>query len=200
MVQVAPEPAALTLAPAVAPPQPVERPQGRIQLSEDSARRLAASRQSSALLGDVVSLLARSPKYKHHTLADLEWLVTPGLASGQFQIAEGLVTSSGARLPMGLVLWASVSQEVEARLRANAGKPQRLRPDEWKSGDTAWLLLAAGEPKAVQGLLRSLADKQFKDRTLWLEQQSASGAGVVSLNELLAVAQGAMAEQRPKPR
>ena len=133
-------------------PMPVDGPQERFQLGEDSARRLAASRQSSALLGDVVSLLF-SPKYRESHPRRSQWLVTPGLASGQFQIAEGLVASSGARLPMGLVLWASVSKRSRHGFGRYPGKPQRLRPDEWKSGDTASLPMATGFFFFVQDIL-----------------------------------------------
>ncbi len=112
-----PEPVASAHVPDSGSAQPAERPQDCIHLSEARAKRLAASRQSAALLGDVVRLLARSPKYKHHSLADLEWLVAPALRTGQFQMAEGLDPSTGARGPLALVLWASVSDEAEGRLR-----------------------------------------------------------------------------------
>jgi hemolysin-activating ACP:hemolysin acyltransferase len=169
--------------------QPAPPPTQPLHLTEDSARRLAASRQVAALLGDVVSLLARSPRYRHHTLADLEWLVAPALATGQFQMAEGLDPATGARGPLALVTWANVSGETEARLRGNAGQSHRLRPDEWANGPHAWLMLAAGEPRAVQGILGNIAGTHFKERPLWVEQRDAAGRTVVtSLGEILRAA------------
>ena len=68
-------------------------------------------------LGQIVTILMRSPQHKERPLADLEWLVAPALRTGQFQMAEGLDPSTGARGPLALVLWASVSDEAEGRLR-----------------------------------------------------------------------------------
>ena len=39
--------------------------------------------------------------------------------------------------PIGVVLWATVSPEVEANLRAGTMK---LRPQDWKSGDKLWVM------------------------------------------------------------
>ena len=51
---------------------------------------------------------------------------------------------AGADLPMaGVAIWASVSDEVDAKIREQikAGVfPIRLKPDDWTSGDKAWLL------------------------------------------------------------
>lgn len=39
-------------------------------------------------------------------------------------------------------MWALLSDEAEARLRAqaDAGMGARLKPDDWKSGDNLWLV------------------------------------------------------------
>jgi cytolysin-activating lysine-acyltransferase len=55
---------------------------------------------------------------------------------------------------VGFAAWAFLSAEVEARL--NAGD-QRLAPNDWKSGDRAWLLTVmsgAGQAPAVLEDLR----------------------------------------------
>jgi cytolysin-activating lysine-acyltransferase len=39
--------------------------------------------------------------------------------------------------PIGVVLWATVSEEVEANLMAGTTK---LRPQDWKSGDRLWVM------------------------------------------------------------
>jgi len=163
-------------------PQPPAAPQSHdLHLSADNLRRVADSRKAAALLGDVVSLLARSQHFKHYSLVDLEWLVLPALATRQFQMVEGIDPSTGARGPMALVAWANVSDDVEQRLRTSAGQPHRLRPDEWACGANAWLMLTAGDPRAIQGIFGNLAATQFKDRPLWLEQRDPiSGAAVLT--------------------
>jgi len=40
------------------------------------------------MLGDIVWLMSQSPAHKHFSLADLEWMVMPPLALGQYRILE----------------------------------------------------------------------------------------------------------------
>ena len=42
----------------------------------------------AATLGEIVSVLMRSPQHRHVFLADLEVSVLPALATGQFALAE----------------------------------------------------------------------------------------------------------------
>ena len=178
------------------PPPQSQHPQPQtVKMSEDSARRVVASRKSAAVLGDVVSLLARSPRHKHHSLADLEWLILPALATGQFQMAEGIDQATGARGPVALVAWAKVSDDIEQRLRTTAGQPHRLSPHEWASGTNAWLMLAAGDPRVLQGLFGNVAAAQFKDQPLWLEQRDPNGTTVVTTLRDLVRANTAPASQ-----
>ena len=79
----------------------------------------------------VISVLMRSPHYKHYTLADLEWLVVPPLLAGQCAVMEA--TINGRQVPVAVALWASVSQEVDKRLSENLTAPVKLRPEEWQS-------------------------------------------------------------------
>jgi hemolysin-activating ACP:hemolysin acyltransferase len=51
-----------------------------------------------AAFARVVSVLMRSPYYKHFALADLEWLVVPPLFSGQFAVLDA--TLEGVALPV----------------------------------------------------------------------------------------------------
>ncbi len=72
----------------------------------------------------------------------------------------------GFRAPVAVVTWALVSEEVDRRLESQAGRLLRLRPDEWNSGEIAWLIDAAGSPAGVKAALQRLADRPFKERAL----------------------------------
>ena len=136
--------AAPATAPAAAP--------GLAPMSEESRKRAAAALQLSAAFAQVVTVLMRSPQHKHLALADLEWLVFPPLTTGQFAIANVQAKEGGASMPAALVLWASVSADVDKKLSENVSGPMRLRPDEWKSGDILWLVRrtrGAGAPEAA---------------------------------------------------
>ena len=102
---------------------------------EEAQRRAAATMRLSQRFAQVVTVLMRSPLHKHFSLADLEWLVVPPLLTGQCCVAEAKAPD-GSGTPIAVVLWASVSPEVDKRLSENLNTSVRLRPNEWKSGDT----------------------------------------------------------------
>src|SRR5262245_25968862 len=129
------------------------------------AKRLAVSaiRQSVAF-AQIVSVLMRSPRYRHYTLGDLEWLVVPALTTGQWRVVGAQSKQNGVSFPVAVALWARVSAEVDKKLSENLHVPIRLRPDEWKSGDILWLVDAVGDPRIVPQLLKQLLETSFKGR------------------------------------
>jgi hemolysin-activating ACP:hemolysin acyltransferase len=133
-------------------------------LSEDEAKkRAAAAKQIAAGFGEIVTLLMRSPTDKHHTLGDLEWLVVPALAHRQYALAEAQSKETGAVSPVGGVLWAFVSEEVDKRL-SDLSTPVRLKPNEWRSGDIPWIIMATGDMRILAGLIQQLNKSVFKDK------------------------------------
>jgi len=147
----------------------------------------ALSKLFAASVGDMVVVLSRSPAHKHYSLADIEWMVLPPASIGQFYVAEAADKERGFRAPIAVVTWAFVSEDVDARLQQAAGQWIRLRPDEWKSGDNAWLIDAAGDAAGVQAAMQWLAAGPFKERPLKMTVRGADGAaGVTTLAALLA--------------
>lgn len=145
---------------------------------------ILAIRQSLAF-AQVVSLLMRSPTYRHFFLADLEWLAIPPLASGMFAVAEVKAQADRPAFPGAAVLWASVSPEVDARLSGNLTAPIRLRPDEWRSGDRLWVIAAVGDQRVLNGLLQQLSKSAFKERKVNLRVVSSDGrVGIKFLDEV----------------
>ncbi len=129
---------------------------------------LPAAPGSVTRLGQVVSVLLRSPIYRHLTIGDLEWLVIPAIQAGQFSILE---TRGAVDRPLGVALWASVSQAVDRRLTAQktAGLvPFRLAPADWRSGDILWLMDLIALRQARQNFLDRLNDTAFKGRKVKL--------------------------------
>lgn len=118
----------------------------------------APQKTVGAALGEIAWLLSQSGAHRHSLfLGDLEWLVMPPLARGQYRLfyAEGK--------PIGVALWGFVSETVEQRLSAGG----RLGAHEWRSGDRVWLVeLVApfGQQEAMLEDLRStaLADRRFR--------------------------------------
>lgn len=142
----------------------------------------------AAAFGEIVGVLMRTPQHRHAFLADLEWLVLPPIGAGQFALAEARHKESGLAFPVAVILWASVSDEVDARLRSTAGSANgqhklhlRLKPDEWTSGPNAWLIEAAGDRRAVKALIDQTLAGRLEGRGLNALTRAADGRSAIQL-------------------
>jgi cytolysin-activating lysine-acyltransferase len=145
-------------------------------LSKDELRRRAAlAKQVSSSFGDIVTLLMRSESERGRTLADLEWMVVPAMQSGQFAVAEAQSKDTGIVAPMGVVLWAMVSAEIDTRLSANIDKPFKLEPTDWRSGDIPWIIAAFGDTKVVGQLFEQLSKTVFAKQPAKLRARGEGG-------------------------
>src|SRR5215475_3236706 len=176
------EPSAAAEAAAPGRPEPdVRNPpaaDGSARNTESQRQALSSMRQSLAF-AQIVSVLMRSPRYRHYTLGDLEWLVIPPLLTGQFTVANASLKQNGVAIPVAIALWASVSAEVDKKLSANLHLPIRLRPDEWRSGDVLWLIDAVGDPRVVPQLLKKLVETTFKGREVKIRVVGENGKVIV---------------------
>lgn len=114
----------------------------------------------------------RSRSHRNRTLADLEQLIGPALATGQFSVARQ--STNNNLTPVGAVFWASVSPAVDERLTAEAGKTITLKPEEWRSGDIVWLMEAIGEPPVIAALLNDVSTTKVK-RQIKVRTQDKDG-------------------------
>jgi len=147
--------------PASSPPTAKDQPTALT----DKIRRDAAALRNALAFTQAVGVLMRSAHYKQYTLGDLEWLVIPPLLAGQFRIGEAKPDNQqGPSLPVAVVLWASVSPEVDKRLMEAKNASPQLKPEEWKSGDILWLVHAAGETRFVRFVVDQLMKTTFKGR------------------------------------
>ena len=147
----------------------------RAGLSE-KVRRDAAVLRNALAFTQVVGLLMRSQHYKQYTIGDLEWLVIPPVMAGQFRIGEAKPDSGqGAAVPVAVVLWASVSPEVDRRLMEGDNTSFQLKPEEWKSGDIPWLVHAAGETRFVRSVVDQMTKTTFKGRKVKVRGRDRDG-------------------------
>ena len=163
-----------------APPVPAARPTPAEQPGTPTAAQPSGPEQArlaaeiEIALGQIVALLMRSAHHRQHSLADLEWLLTPALLSGQFRIAHAQAQPNGPRTPVAAALWASVSSEVDQRL-SDLASPLRLTPEEWRSGDILWLVDTVGDARVVPQLLKHLQDTTFKGRDMKVRVRGEDG-------------------------
>jgi len=126
---------------AAAPGQAAAAP----QLDPEILGKIAAVRsQVRESFGKVVMAMMMMPRYRHQTLGDLQHLVLEPLIRDRIAIAyPGDKDSAAGADLVGLAIWASVSEEVDAAIRGqiSAGTfPIRLKSDDWTSGSINWLI------------------------------------------------------------
>ncbi len=129
----------------------------------ERAQQFLRSKQLSAAFGDIVSLLSKSPAHKHYALADLEWLVAAPLALNQYLLAEAKLQDDRSA-PVAMLFWARLSPELDARLTEAPRYPIRLNPNEWRSGESLWIVDAAGDARVVKGLIETLSKTAFEGK------------------------------------
>ena len=82
--------------------------------------------------------------------------------------------------PIGGILWAFVSKDVDERLTASPDQLVPLKPENWRSGDIPWIIATIGDPKAVGGLLQPLAKTVFKDRAPKMRVRGVDGKATIA--------------------
>src|SRR5437867_2982255 len=70
-------------------------PAGGAAGTRGSQRPAVSAIRQSVAFAQIVSVLMRSPRYRHYTLGDLEWLVIPPLATGQWRVVGAQSTQNG---------------------------------------------------------------------------------------------------------
>jgi hemolysin-activating ACP:hemolysin acyltransferase len=178
---------ALGVTPQPSNPAPLAGPQTSATRSEPSVsneiaalQRLAAVRHASTTFGEIVTLLMRSQEYKAFPLGELEALVVPPLVKGQVSVATAQSKTNGMALPVGAILWARVSPDVSRRLTAEVGKPVRLAPEDWQSGDIIWVVASAGEGRVLSEMLKELSRRDWAGKEVRLVVRPKDGQPTVA--------------------
>ena len=138
-------------------------PQG---MDEEMLQKIAAVRaRLRESFGAVVMAMMMMPRYRHQSLADLQNMVLEPLIRDRIAIAHpGGKQDTAAPTPAaqdiaGMAIWASVSEEADARIREQirAGVfPVRLKPGDWTSGEINWLLdVIAPDRKIIASVIAS---------------------------------------------
>ncbi|MGF1456661.1 MAG: toxin-activating lysine-acyltransferase [Alphaproteobacteria bacterium] len=118
---------------------------GAPQIDPEMAAKISALRSTiRENFGKAVMALMMVPRYRSQMLVDLQHLVLDPMLQDRLAIAyPGKTDQSAATDMSGFAIWASVSEEVDARIReqiANGVFPIRLKPEDWNSGQINWLL------------------------------------------------------------
>jgi cytolysin-activating lysine-acyltransferase len=129
--------------------------------------------------GQIVWLLSQSKIHRELKIKDLEWSFMPAVMHEQFRIfrfgplpgvepsklmEQGQNIKMIEQMPLGVAIWAKLSQEAEAKLE----RGEHLTPPEWKSGDRVWLVelispYATPENKLQEAMFIDLVSGPFKN-------------------------------------
>jgi hemolysin-activating ACP:hemolysin acyltransferase len=136
---------------------------GATAIDPAMAARIAEMRsQVRESFGKIVMAMMMLPRYRYQSVGDLQHLVLEPLTRDRIAIAY---PAGAAENPLsdiaGVAVWASVSEEVDADIRAQikAGTfPIRLKPDAWTSGSINWLLdVIAADRQATTSVIANFS-------------------------------------------
>jgi hemolysin-activating ACP:hemolysin acyltransferase len=137
--------------------------------------------------GEILSLLGRQKPFADMPLGRCAALVGPAVDAGQFLIANAQRKDrSGPSIPVAVVLWARVSEEVDRKLSENLQEPVWLDPQEWTSGEIPWLILSVGPQQAVGTMLKTISQSFNPGRRLKARITDKDGVqrvGLVTIQE-----------------
>jgi hemolysin-activating ACP:hemolysin acyltransferase len=192
----APAPSAAPAAPRPAPGQQASRASAPAKATPKSA---PDTRNFMLMLGEILSLMMRANGFQSMPLSAARQLVLPPMQAGQFIIAHA-ASENGGRSPVGALLWARVSPEVDKRLSENLDKPIVLDAKEWNSGAIAWVVAAVGERDVINTMLGQLQSETLKGAPL--KVRASTDKGVASVRTITGAAKSApkAAERRPEQR
>jgi hemolysin-activating ACP:hemolysin acyltransferase len=142
---------------------------------EEQRRRNMLGLRLAAAFSSIVGAMMRSKAHRELKIADLERYVLPAVRTRQFSIAQGQQKGTGMTVPLGFVLWASVSPEVDKKLAAALDKPFDIAPQDWRSGEIVWIVEAVGEPAVTGNILKRLCSTDWKGRTVKYRFRDQSG-------------------------
>jgi hemolysin-activating ACP:hemolysin acyltransferase len=115
------------------------------------------TKATAAIFGEVIGALMRSPRHRRMRLEELENVVVPAIATGQFAVAHQAVEGKpGETMPIAAIFWARVSPQVDERLQRANKFPAELSRHEWASGEIPWLVDAVGQQQIVERLIAEL--------------------------------------------
>lgn len=122
-----------------------------------------------AVVGNVVWLMTQSAAHKHMFMDDLNNLVLPPVALGQYRLWRN------DQNPLAVATWAFLNEEAENRLKQDV---KSLLPDDWNSGEALWLMDIIAPFGGNEKIVEELRTEVFKGRTVKSLQPAPDGKGV----------------------
>lgn len=163
-------------------PPPVAGGASSQAAAADEARlRGETSQRFAAAFGGVIAVLMQAPSFSFYSLLDLKWLVMPALTTGQFSLAQARSKETGELKPIAVVMWASVSDDVDKRLTTEAKTEVHLKSNEWRGGTHLWVVAGVGERSVVANQIRHLRETEWRGHPVKIKVPGPDGTPVVKV-------------------
>lgn len=120
----------------------------------------------SDIFGQITWLMTQSKGHRNFFVSDLEWMAMPPLLLRQFRIFPG------KDQPLGVALWAQLSDEAAARLASGSN---RLGPNDWNSGPNLWLVELIAPFGHQDKMLDDLQKTVFAGKTFRMNATNKEG-------------------------
>jgi len=150
---------------------------------------LLQGRLISAKFGNMIAILMQSKVHQDMRLSQLHDRIVAPLLSNQFRIAEAQSKEGGEIIPVALLMWARVSDEVHERLKNNLDAPIELARDEWSSGENYWIVDAIGQQRFLIPLLTDLRNSDLKDKQVSYRAEGKEGVELRVMEHLAEAAE-----------
>jgi hemolysin-activating ACP:hemolysin acyltransferase len=141
-------------------------------VNQDKQRAIVAKSRFAAL-GEIVAVLMDAPSFKSMSLADVQKLVMPAILAGQYRVGQTSPDRTGVPVPVAVVLWASVSEELDRRM--SQSQDFVLKSSDWKSGGIPWLVAAAGDQRVLAQMLDHVQTTVLEGKKLKMRAKDSTG-------------------------
>ena len=145
------------------------------QVADNSDKEAKGNTTYGGILGEMIWLLSRSKTHSFLFIRDLDWYLLPALFKNQYRIYKS------KNRPVGLILWAYVNEEVDARLASGISK---LRPGDWQSGNILWVYDVVAPFGKSEGMVKDTLKTALLGKQVKLRRTNPDGSTeVITMRE-----------------
>ena len=160
---------------ASAPPTPAPATAGAALSPEAAKGRADYSHHIMQAFGYIVAIYMRSKTHRELRLVEVENVIGPAIATGQFSLAESTHKETGLVTPTAVVIWASLSDALEHEISAHPEKPLALKATDWKSGNNIMVVEALGDQRVVSSIMHRLLQGAWKGHSTKIRVKGQDG-------------------------
>jgi hemolysin-activating ACP:hemolysin acyltransferase len=127
------------------------------------------------IFGRIVSFLATIKQFEGTKIRSIKELVFPAIIQGKAMIVDPPTNSAPTSEPLAVILWASVSKDVDTKLSNCLNGIPKLKINDWNSGDILWIIFCAGDKNVIEASTRHITKIMHKDKSIKIHNKNKDG-------------------------